>query len=859
MSHPAKTLRSSLSTRPCAVLLALAGALLALLLSAAGASAAACPNEAIRTEQGSGYLPNCRAYEMVSPVEKNGQEVEVPEQFDIGEVPFRASDTGAGAAFTLTGGIPGSESGALYIPAAAASAAPGSSWSTTSLAPESTFTVLPGAGPRSGGEYPYFAPDLSCAVLQTRLAQARKAGDPEPLLAPGETAEEAISNMYVVNRATGERTLVTSKRPANPELTSQAKPYFVDGASTGCSHVLYDTVQAGYELPGTPTGSMVEWTEASGPRVASVLPDGTDAATVQPVLAGSTTTGSSNVNEMSSDGSRVFVFFTAQADGGLASEKIDQGAFQVYVRENATTTVEASASQTAVPVRDTGAVYQGATKDGSRVFFLANYGLTETSSSGAEAAKVCTRNAKGGINAGTGCDLYEYNTSAKKLVDLSADIEAQTTDKKGANARGVVGFSEDGSYVYFSASGKLVAGGRTQVENEANKEANVYAYHEGHISYVTTIGELEAGGGGSGGPPSAETELDAINNSAGSGVHFTQSRVSPNGQYLLLVTAKKVTAYNNIDRVTHEPDPEFYTYKYTEGAGPVHCISCEPSGEQPLMLAPVTFTPQGPFLTNYDGVVANTLLNDGRAFFESTDPLVAQAVRPGGAQTVDVYGWTPVGTAGCEAPTGNAEGCVNILDSGHDTYPSYLVGSSLDGSNVYLTAKDQLAPGIDVDHLRDLYDVRIGGGIPAPPAATNCEEQPGGCQGPYTPPGGPGAHTSETGAGGGQVTPLPPSNGGGVLGFTAEAVKIMRHSTKGTTLTLIVSIPGSGRLSVSGSGLIALRRSLTKGGSYAVKVSLTPKGRAAVKRHKRVRVNVTVGFAPASGRASSAHTLVIFG
>src|ERR1035437_2410202 len=109
MSHPAKTLRSSLSTRPRAVLLALAGALLALLLSAAGASAAACPNEAIRTEQGSGYLPNCRAYEMVSPVEKNGQEVEVPEQFDIGEVPFRASDTGAGAAFTLTGGIPGSE------------------------------------------------------------------------------------------------------------------------------------------------------------------------------------------------------------------------------------------------------------------------------------------------------------------------------------------------------------------------------------------------------------------------------------------------------------------------------------------------------------------------------------------------------------------------------------------------------------------------------------------------------------------------------------------------------------------------------------------------------------------------------
>jgi len=35
----------------------------------------ACPNEAIRQEQSSTFLPDCRAYEMVSPVDKNGADV----------------------------------------------------------------------------------------------------------------------------------------------------------------------------------------------------------------------------------------------------------------------------------------------------------------------------------------------------------------------------------------------------------------------------------------------------------------------------------------------------------------------------------------------------------------------------------------------------------------------------------------------------------------------------------------------------------------------------------------------------------------------------------------------------------------
>lgn len=62
-----------------------------------------CPNQAIRAQQDSTYLPDCRAYEMVSPVDKNGLEVNAA--MDI-------SPDGNRALFGMFGGAPQSTSGA---------------------------------------------------------------------------------------------------------------------------------------------------------------------------------------------------------------------------------------------------------------------------------------------------------------------------------------------------------------------------------------------------------------------------------------------------------------------------------------------------------------------------------------------------------------------------------------------------------------------------------------------------------------------------------------------------------------------------------------------------------------------------
>src|ERR1700727_3071630 len=76
-------------------------------VSAAGASGGSCPNELRREEQNALYLPECRAYEMVSPLEKNGTDVtgsaQVTEAADNGE----AVAYGALAGFGETSGSGG--------------------------------------------------------------------------------------------------------------------------------------------------------------------------------------------------------------------------------------------------------------------------------------------------------------------------------------------------------------------------------------------------------------------------------------------------------------------------------------------------------------------------------------------------------------------------------------------------------------------------------------------------------------------------------------------------------------------------------------------------------------------------------
>ena len=423
----------------------------------------------------------------------------------------------------------------------------------------------------------------------------------------------------------------------------------------------------------------------------------------------------------------------------------------------------------------------------------------------------------------------------------------------------MLGISEDGSYVYFSAAGQLVAGkGRTQAENITKGEAAVYGYHAGTLFYATTIGAIEAGDAPA--PfTNSSNEVDTLSggeinggSNSGHGIRYLQSRVSPSGNYLLLATRVPQQEYrgavlgetfNNEDNsVAGQRDWE--QYEYSAAASSLTCVSCGSNrAQRPLEGNEGNFGPLGPFEEVRDGSIHRNLLNDGRVFINSITPLVAQAK----TATLHAYEWAPEGVGSCAA--GSTTGCVSLLDSGADTFPTYVEGASADGENVYVTSHAQLASQ-DEDGLRDIYDVRVGGGIERSIISIGCETQE--CPGPLPPGFVPPPHASES-AVGGQVSTITRVTDGGVLGSTMGKLKVIRHSTKGSTLTLVVFAPGAGRLVVAGRGLNGLRHATSRSGTYIIRVSLAARGRAAVRHGRRVRVSVHVSFAPTHG-ASSAGT-----
>ena len=551
---------------------ALALATILLLGQGAVARADSCSNADRRAEQGvaegsAHALPACRAYELASPPLKNEEEVNVPDRF-VAEASFQAALQGGGVVYSLTGAIPGSQAGGLYGHAVSTSPAPGSAWSADPLEPSNRLGGLHGAGENSG-EFESFSPSLSCGATRTRLAQPTFPGETEAQLPRGphgevlESPEEEIDNLYLW-RGADEYTLISNLRPENPSKFPEGPTYHVDGISEDCSTVLFEDNNAGYSLPAGPNGeqapqtSLYEWKVGASPQacrenqatcrptVASVLPDGTIATEVIDAHAGEFF---SDLHELSDDGRRAY--FTAVSDGKGPGEEKDAHARQIYLREGGhTTAVSISPNK---EVRDTGAKFEAASADGSRVFFVANYGLT-----GGDTPNTCilmtVNNQKDENNgAGTGCDLYEYDVQGGSLHDLSTD----TADTHGADVRGVLGTSEDGSVVYFACTGQLVPNeGNTAAEDERTEgttragepkteaEANVYAYSEGELRYVTTIGEAEAGGWNLGQSPFLE--VDAI--SATKGMHYYNARVSSDGAYLLLATRHRLGAYDNTQK-----------------------------------------------------------------------------------------------------------------------------------------------------------------------------------------------------------------------------------------------------------------------------------------------------------------------
>ncbi len=445
---------------------------------------------------------------------------------------------------------------------------------------------------------------------------------------------------------------------------------------------------------------------------------------------------------VSTDGSAVF--FTApdpyvvapDASRGCWDGATGAHAPQLYMRTSGAT-IQVSAPEEGVkeegsvepgeaPVQHA-AVFVGASEDGARAFFLTETELT----SEAAAHKLHDP------------ELYEYDAANGQLTRVSAGEAGGP-----AHVLNVPAISTDGTAVYFTAFGDL-AEGASSLPTSAPEGAPINLYRYDTVAKTTTYVARIYG------------HDYPSNRSEGWWTHATSSLLegvaletnanwytTPDGRYLLFATTSKLSGFDVTEAAPSDcpildvQDPqgtqctEVYRYDsalpLSEGKAGVTdnplCVSCDPSGERPASDGFFGHA-AGPLAPAGGGVRAMST-NGQCAFFDSADPLVPMD----GNGTLDVYEWEAQGSGRCQTspPAGASacglpQGCVRLLSSGVDAAPTFFLGASADGANVFLGTHARLVKQ-DTDNAGDLYDARIGGGFPVHEKTGACEGDA--CQNP---------------------------------------------------------------------------------------------------------------------------------
>ncbi len=701
------------------------------------------------TQQSGGEpsLPDNRAWEMVSPPQKQGAAVEPPPGGGEGGVVQAAANGDAVTYFSTTPIVEDPANNDQFLAQVLSRRGAEGGWSSEDIATPNATPV--GASIGEGKEYRFFTPDLSEALVE----QFNLDTEPPPL-----SPEVTERTDYIRDDLSGSYLpLVT---PANtPPGTKIARPLesgefpfespfllrtFID-ATPDLSHVVlasHEALTPGAKKVGGQWGSLYEWT-AGKLALVSVLPD------EEQDLNGETFLGSQSRNmrnAISNDGVRVI---WSDEEG---SEK------PLYMR-NMTTgkTGELDLAQKIGEPSEHRAVFQVASTDGSRVFFTDDQKLTADSTAAPNEQED---------------DLYVCEVAeeaGRPRCDLK-DLTGGGTEPAGVQAGAqhvVLGASEDGSYVYFVAKGKL-----TTAQNEAGEEAvaggyNLYMEHydtrtrEWSRVFVATLsGEDVNDWGGS--------------YSSYSLVEMT-SRVSPNGEFLAFMSDRSLTGYDSRDAVSEAADEEVFLYDANSNR--LVCASCNPSGARPHGILDEGREGGSGYLMDYGDVWSDRWLsasipswggfalerstyqsrflsNAGRLFFDSADPLVPEATNG----TADVYEYEPAGVGSCaeagDTFSARSGGCVGLISSGGSRDESGFLDAGAagpggeEGEDVFFMTDAQLV-GEDTDHSYDVYDAHVCSTAspclaPSPALPPTCATTTA-CEPPPTPqPSVFGAPSSET-------------------------------------------------------------------------------------------------------------------
>jgi hypothetical protein len=393
----------------------------------------ACPNEAIREEQASTFLPECRGYELVTSPFKEG--------FAPVNAPRYADDA---VAYQSLGAFAGAGLGQQSNQYVARRTVGG--WLTTSPNP---------SGPDfqadiSGGAEALSA-DLSRALWLMRRAD--------------QSTDEVD---YYLRGPDGTFTRVgpaidpTTRPPGAPGTAGPVQgPDAIPLASDDLSHVVFTTSPS----VGFDGGNLFEYVGTGNERPKLVGVDNTG----QLVNPGGTCAGG-----MSNDG-RV-VFFVPGCEGSI------------WARINGTTSIKVSASECTRTVGDPGgactglenASFAGKAADGSRAFVITSQQLVNGDTD--ETPDLYA------------CDIPPGTPAPEGTFNHCASLTRISGPGQGADVQAAIRVSGDGSHVYFIARGILAGNPGSNGASAVAGDRNLYVWqtdaaHPG--GQTTFIGKIE--------------------------------------------------------------------------------------------------------------------------------------------------------------------------------------------------------------------------------------------------------------------------------------------------------------------------------------------------------------------------------
>jgi hypothetical protein len=649
---------------------------------------------------GADTLPDCRAYELVSPPEKKGQDVNAQSSKT-----FSSAD-GNGVSYEATGAfnddVKGVQGGVQYI--SRRSGAPGTNgWSTKAITPLSGSQSIQAIANSNIPSFEAgFTPDLGDGIYSAwrPLTDNPNGG--------------GVTNLYRLRDLEADDTQATLLSAASTQLAPVPPPYpasvrtvtqiVFDGASTDLSHVIFqspwDLEDGSYLLlEGAYSGDLYEYADGAGTRRVGRIPAGgavecddlagpacVDAPTAQAGISSSPLIGGSQYSAgmISDDGSRIL--FQTPAGAGQGT---------LYLREDGHRTIQVNVSEKTFPESPGAASAWEMTPDGNRIFFSTDEGLVDGD--------------KGGL------DLYMYDRTKPE----GSRLTRITTNAAGdpCQFQAMIGASRDGDSVYFYCSGQLIPG-------RPFAQGGMYLWRDGDLSYLGKAENVNL------------IDENSFRTAWQFASNVKQSRLTPDGGSLLFAASTDEGLIGEGGFAGYDQQSTCPTgactelYLYNSDTGRLLCATCNPRAASSIAVA-LTDVSAAKTLVVMTQHQSQALSEDGRyVFFNTTEALVEEDTNG----VFDAYEY--------DAQRGE----VHLLSSGTDKDDSYFLDASPDGRDVFIVTRERLV-GWDVDGSYDLYDARVGGGFAEPrPTPAPCRGES--ClPGVGTPPQSPATASENQGSG----------------------------------------------------------------------------------------------------------------